>query len=182
MSRRLIPNAITVARLLALPLFVFFYSRDVPGESWSAAAVVLFMALSDVLDGWLARRYRWQTDLGRILDPVTDRVMFIVVVATLMVFGTLPWWAVVPVIVRDAAMLLGAALLLGVYDKPPTIMRGGRAAYVILICGIQFFIIDARVAGWLFYASGAAMYVVTGIRYGWREYSRRLEPFSNARV
>lgn len=169
MTRRSIPNAITVARLLALPLFVWLYSRDAPQASWTTAGLVLVMALSDVLDGWLARRYRWQTDLGRVLDPVADRILFIVVVATLMAFDTLPWWAVVPLIVRDAVLLLGAAVLLFGYRERPIIMRGGKAANFVLICGIQFFIIDLRTIGWPVYAAGAALYVVTGVRYVWRE-------------
>lgn len=169
MSRRSIPNAITIARLLALPLFVWLYSQDAPQASWSTAALVLVMALSDVLDGWLARRYHWQTDLGRVLDPVADRVLFIVVVASLLAFGTLPWWAVVPLIVRDTVLLIGAAILLFVYHEPPVIMRGGRAANLVLICGVQFFIIDARAIGWPVYAIGAALYVATGVRYVWRE-------------
>jgi cardiolipin synthase len=169
MSRRSIPNAITVARLLALPLFVQLYSRDAPQASWPTAVLVLVMALSDVVDGWLARRFRWQTDLGRVLDPVADRVLFIVVVTTLMAFGTLPWWAVVPLILRDVVLLVGAALLLAIYHERPIIMRGGRAANFVLICGIQFFIIDVRAVAWPVYAAGATLYVVTGARYVWRE-------------
>ena len=65
-----------------------------------------------MLDGWLARRYRWQSDLGRVLDPVADRVLFLFLVGALLLFGVLPWWAVVPLIVRDGLMLAGAALML----------------------------------------------------------------------
>lgn len=169
MSPRSIPNTITVARLLCLPLFVWLYARDAPQTSWPTAALVFVMALSDVLDGWLARRYRWQTDLGRVLDPVADRILFIVVVAALMTFGTLPWWAVVPLIVRDVILLLGAAVLLFRYNERPVIMRGGKAANFVLICGVGFFIIDQRTIGWPVYAAGATLYVVTGVRYIWRE-------------
>jgi cardiolipin synthase (CMP-forming) len=169
MSRRSIPNAITIARLLSLPVFVWLYAQDAPQASWPTAVLVLVMALSDVLDGWLARRYHWQTDLGRVLDPVADRILFIVVVSTLMLFGTLPWWAVVPLVVRDAVLLIGAAVLLFAYHEPPVIMRGGRAANLVLICGVQFFVIDLRTIGWIVYAIGAALYVLTGVRYVWRE-------------
>ena len=55
MSRRMIPNAITIGRLCALPLFLWVYSLQAPGASWPAAIIVLVLALSDVLDGWLAR-------------------------------------------------------------------------------------------------------------------------------
>ncbi len=69
---------------------------------------MLVLALSDVLDGWLARRYDWQTDLGRVLDPVTDRLLFLVLVAALLLFG-------------DAALVGGRA---GDRPRRPDARRG----------------------------------------------------------
>ena len=170
MTRRNLPNAITIGRLCALPVFLWLYSRDAPNASWATGWLVLGMALSDVLDGWLARRYGWQTELGRVLDPVADRVFFLFLVGALLLFGTLPWWAVVPLIVRDGLLLAGAAVLLFGYSEKPRIMRGGRLSNIILVSGIEFFIIDVRVIAWIVYAVGATLYVVTGVRYIWREY------------
>jgi hypothetical protein len=62
-------------------------------------------------------------------------------------------------------------------------MRGGKAANLVLICGIQFFIIDLRDIGWLVYSVGAVLYVITGVRYVWREalrWRRRREAPPNA--
>jgi len=171
----MIPNAITIARLCALPVFVWLYSLSAPAASWPAAVLVLVVSLSDVLDGWLARRYHWQSDLGRVLDPVTDRVLFLVLVGALLLFGVLPWWAVVPLIVRDGLMLAGAALMLFHYHEKPRIMRGGRLANLTLMCGIEFFIIDVRELAWPVYVAGAALYLVTGFRYIWREFVRYRE-------
>jgi cardiolipin synthase (CMP-forming) len=170
MHRRVIPNAITIGRLCFLPVFVWVYSRQAPGASWAAAAIVLVLALSDVLDGWLARRYGWQSDLGRVLDPIADRVLFLVLVGALALFGTVPWWAVVPLIVRDGLMLAGAALMLFSHQQKPTIMRGGKLANFILVCGIQFFIIDVRAVAWPVYGVGAVLYLVSGSRYIWRQF------------
>ena len=168
----MIPNSITIARLCCLPVFLWLYSRDAPGASWPTAWLVLVLALADVLDGWLARRYRWQTDFGRIVDPVADRVFFLFLVGAMLLFGVLPWWAVVPLIVRDGLMLAGAALMFFHYHEKPSIMRGGKAANIILVAGLEFFIIDLRGVGWVLYAAGATLYVVTGFRYIWREYVR----------
>ena len=168
----MIPNAITITRLCALPVFVYLYGRDAPGASWDTAILVLVLGLSDLLDGWLARRYHWQSDVGRVLDPVADRVFFLFLVGALLLFGTLPWWAVVPLIVRDGLMLAGAAVMLFRSHQGPSVMRGGKAANVILVCGIELFIIDARTAGWIVYAVGALLYLVSGFRYIWREYRR----------
>jgi cardiolipin synthase (CMP-forming) len=168
----MIPNAITIARLCTLPVFLWVYSLRAPQASWAAAIIVLVLALSDVLDGWLARRYHWQSDLGRVLDPVADRVLFLFLVGALLLFGVLPWWAVVPLIVRDGLMLAGAALMLIHYHEKPSIMRGGKLANFTLVCGIEFFIIDVRSVAWVVYGIGATLYVVTGFRYIWREFLR----------
>lgn len=173
MRRRFIPNAITIGRLCFLPVFVWVYSLQAPGASWAAAAIVLVLALSDVLDGWLARRYGWQSDLGRVLDPIADRVLFLVLVGALALFDTVPWWAVAPLILRDGLMLAGAALMLFSHQQKPTVMRGGKLANFILVCGIQFFIIDVRVVAWLVYGLGATLYLVSGLRYIWREFADR---------
>lgn len=173
MIRRSIPNTITIARLCALPLFVWLYSRDAPQASWPAAILLLIMALSDVADGRLARRYHWQTDLGRMLDPVADRLLFLCLAVSLLAFGTLPWWAVVPLIARDCVLLGGSAIVLLRYGERPEIMRGGRIANAVLVCGIEFLVVNVRVAGWLVYSLGATLYVLTGVRYLWREYTHR---------
>ena len=169
----MIPNAITIARLCALPLFLWVYSLRAPQANWPAAIIVLLLALSDVLDGWLARRHDWQSDLGRVLDPVTDRILFLFLAGSLLLFGALPWWAVVPLMVRDALMLAGAALMLFQYHEKPSIMRGGRLANFTLVCGIEFFIIDVRRVAWPVYGVAASLYLVTGFRYIWREFLRR---------
>jgi cardiolipin synthase len=168
----MIPNAITIARLSCLPLFLWVYSLRAPAASWPAAIIVLVLALSDVLDGWLARRYGWQTELGRVLDPVTDRILFLFLTGSLLLFGVLPWWAVVPLIVRDALMLAGSALMLFQFNEKPRIMRGGRLANFTLVCGIEFFMIDARRIAWPVYCVGATLYLVAGFRYIWREVLR----------
>ncbi len=172
MTRRNVPNIITLCRLCCLPLVVYVYSLDAPGASWGTAVLVFALALSDVVDGYLARRYDWVTDFGRVLDPIADRLLFIVLAGMLLAFGTLPWWAVVPVIARDLVLLLGAGLLLILYGEKPEIMRGGRISNIILVCGIEFFIVDWRTIAWIVYAVGATLYVLAGVWYIVRQVKR----------
>jgi len=178
----MIPNAITVARLCSLPVFLWLYSLRAPGASWPAAVFAGALAATDVLDGRLARRFHWQTELGRVLDPVTDRIAFLFLVGALLLFGVLPWWAIVPLVVRDGLMLAGAALMLFHYREGPTILRGGRLANFTLFCGIELFIVGARAVAWPVFAAGAALYLVTGFAYIWRQFGRwrRARPPSTA--
>ncbi len=160
-----IPNAITVLRVLLLPLIVGLYARDAPGASFATAWVVLFAALSDVADGILARRMGVQSEFGRWVDPVVDRVFFFTLLAMLWYFGALPWWAVVPLLVRDGIMLVLAGPVRKFTDQGPQVSRWGRGANLVLICAIQWFIIDLRTLGWAFYAVGATLYIGSALLY-----------------
>lgn len=169
---RQIPNALTVVRLLSLPAFVVLYSREAPQASWPAAILLFFAALSDVADGQIARRFHFESDFGRVLDPFVDRAFYVTVLASLLAFSVLPVWAVVPIFVRDAVMVIGGALLLGVRHEKPRVMMKGKLSNVILAAGIWFFVIDVRTTGWIIYGAGAALYLWVGALYvvrTWRE-------------
>ena len=165
---RHVPNVLTVARLLALPFAVWTYALYAPGASWTTAWIVLFAALSDVADGFIARRYHVQSEFGRWVDPIVDRLFFFTLVAMLWFFGTLPWWAVLPILIRDGIILLLAIPMRRYTDERPQVSRWGKASNFILICAIQWFIIDFRVVGWAFFAVGATLYVASGLLYGYR--------------
>ena len=156
---RNIPNALTVLRVLLLPVIWWLYAGDVAGASYATAWVVLFAALSDIADGILARRLEAQTEFGRWVDPVVDRVFFFTLLAMLWYCDTLPWWAVVPLLLRDGLILVLAIPVRKYTDQAPQVSRWGRGANLALICAIQWFIIDLRGIGWAFYAVGATLYL-----------------------
>jgi CDP-diacylglycerol--glycerol-3-phosphate 3-phosphatidyltransferase len=165
---RHVPNLLTVLRLCALPLIVYLYSLDVPGSSWTTATVILIAALSDVADGYIARTYHVQSEFGRWVDPIVDRAFFFTIVAMLWYFGTLPWLAVVPLLVRDGLILVLAIPTRVYTTKGPEISRWGKASNFILICALQWFIVDIRTLGWAFFAVGATLYIASGLWYGYK--------------
>jgi CDP-diacylglycerol--glycerol-3-phosphate 3-phosphatidyltransferase len=165
---RFVPNALTVLRLCALPLVVYLYSRGAPGASWSTAVLILFAALSDVADGYIARRYHVQSEFGRWVDPVVDRAFFFVIIAMLWYFGTLPWLAVVPLLIRDGIILALALPMRAYTTQKPQITRWSKLGNFVLICALQWFIVDIRVLGWAFYAVGATLYIASGLWYGYK--------------
>ena len=165
---RPVPNVLTVARLCALPFAVWTYARAAPGAAWATGFIVLFAALSDVADGLVARAYQVQSEFGRWVDPIVDRVFFFTLVAMLWGFGTLPWWAVVPLLVRDGIILV-LAFPTRLYTKQgPQISPWGKAANLVLVAALEWFIIDLRPLGWIFLAVGVVLYVGTGLLYGYR--------------
>lgn len=116
-------NYITLARILLIPVFVGFavyYARSVrnhaPDEHLRVAAIVTFAvaALSDALDGWIARRFNQRSRLGTILDPLADKLLLLAVVITLSISewpSHLPLWFVIVVLTREILSIAGAFLV-----------------------------------------------------------------------
>jgi len=99
------PNAISAGRLLLVPLLAWLLLRRSMG---AAAAVLLLSAVSDVVDGWLARRHAIASRLGALLDPVADKLTQATALALLALIGRLPWWLFALVLARELLLVYGA--------------------------------------------------------------------------
>ena len=170
-----LPNAITLARLAALPVFFFLYRKEAPRPAWRSAILMFTAAWSDVLDGWVARRYNATSEFGRVLDPFVDRAFFITVVIAYLSKGTLKWWAAAPVIARDLLMLSGAAFAFKKTSERPRVTAMGRNANFILAWAVGFFMINIRIVGWPLYAVGSLLYVISGVQYFLRFFREQRE-------
>lgn len=100
-----IPNAITLMRIVLLVPFALFLF----GERYQAALIVLFIAaVSDSIDGFLARRFGWRSWFGSIADPLADKLLLIVSYVSFGYLGIMPVWLVAVVLGRDALILGGS--------------------------------------------------------------------------
>jgi len=160
-----LPNAITLARLAALPVFFFLYRRETPRPAWRSAILMFIAAWSDVLDGWVARRYNATSEFGRVLDPFADRLFFVVTFAAYLYNGTIRWWAALPVIGRDLLMVVGALFAFRKTSERPRVTSMGRNANFILAWAVGFFMLNIRIVGWPLYAVGSTLYVISGAQY-----------------
>ncbi len=106
-SLRHLPNALTIGRMLAvIPIGVWLHDEDyVP-----ATVLFLVAALTDALDGVLARAYGWQSRLGGVLDPIADKLLMLVSAAVLCWNGLLPLWLLLLMLVRDVLIVVGALI------------------------------------------------------------------------
>ena len=112
-----LPNAITITRFLLVPVVVWaIASHQMLIAFWLFAAA----AVSDMLDGFLAKRFRMASKLGAHLDPLADKAMLVSIYVMLAVAGTLPLWLVIAVVSRDL-MILAAIMVSWLMDKPPEI-------------------------------------------------------------
>lgn len=104
MILRHIPNALTIARLLAIvPFLSFLYSQ----EYVYAFYTFVLAGLTDGVDGWLARYFQWQSVLGSFLDPLADKLLIAVSFLSLALIGKLPGWLVALVFMRDLTISIG---------------------------------------------------------------------------
>lgn len=101
---RQLPNAITIARILCAPVFLWLLLSDGGtdgGLRWAAALLFVVEIATDGIDGYLARKYEVVTDLGKILDPIADKVITGCAFVGLSILGELPWWVTIIVLVRE---------------------------------------------------------------------------------
>lgn len=111
MGRRVltVPNAMTCVRLLCIPLFLWLLFR---AEEPTAAFLLLgALGATDWVDGWVARRFDQGSELGKILDPVADRVLLITAAFALMAYGAVPVWVGVAVLAREAVISIATLAL-----------------------------------------------------------------------
>lgn len=111
-----IPNLITVIRILLVPVFIIFITKN---RLSSALIVFTIAGISDGLDGFLARFFNQQTYLGAYLDPIADKILLTSAFVSLAVIKILPGWMAVIVISRDILILLGIAILTVLDIKTP---------------------------------------------------------------
>jgi CDP-diacylglycerol--glycerol-3-phosphate 3-phosphatidyltransferase len=175
-------NKISIFRILLVPVFVvevLYYAED-GDEIHRLAAVLCFAvaAISDGVDGYIARRYNQRSELGAILDPLGDKLLLVAGIVLLSLNNAphlprLPLWLVVTVVSRDAIILIGLLVIKHVCDK--VIVRPamvGKAATVLLMACILWALLKWSVVWlrWICLAAavctGASMvvYLVDGIR------------------
>jgi len=106
-NKKHIPNLISVFRIiLVMPIAYYLWTQN-----YLLALIFFFSgAVSDGLDGYLARRYKWESELGVILDPMGDKLMMVTSYMLLGWHTLLPWWLVALVILRDIVIVIGTLL------------------------------------------------------------------------
>ncbi|HOA87595.1 MAG: CDP-diacylglycerol--glycerol-3-phosphate 3-phosphatidyltransferase [Microbacteriaceae bacterium] len=99
-----LPNAITIVRILCAPVFCWMLLADGGHDGplrWWAAVLFIVAIATDGVDGYLARRHNIVSDLGKLLDPIADKVLTGVAFVSLSILAELPWWITIVVLVRE---------------------------------------------------------------------------------
>ena len=170
-----VPNALSLLRLLGVPLFLWLVL--VPEADAWALGLLVVSGITDFLDGWLARKLNQQSVVGQILDPVADRLYILAVVVGLALRDIIPWWMAVSLPLRDALMW-GLVPLLRTrgYSALPVHFLGKAATFNLLYAFPLLLLGDgegtvatlARVFGWAFAFWGIGLYWWAGVLYAWQ--------------
>lgn len=129
-----VPNLLSFARILAIPAFVWLIVR----EGTEQAGLLLFglVVSTDWLDGYIARRTGRVTELGKLLDPVADRLVIAGGLVAMVVRDAFPLWAALLILVRDAAILGAGAVLLVTRGVRIEVRWAGKVATFGLMAGV----------------------------------------------
>lgn len=134
----MIPNILTTVRLIIIPFFAYFM---LIGENfWISAVLFLLSGVTDVVDGWIARKYNMITDVGSVYDPLVDKLMQITSVVCLSIKGVIPVWIICVVAVKEISMIIVGIVL---YIKKIVVHSNwyGKAATVIFYTVISALIL-----------------------------------------
>lgn len=159
-----VPNMISAVRIALIVVFAVLLAAE--QDAWAIAALAA-AAVSDFLDGFLARRWGQVTRLGRLLDPAADRLLTIAVVLGLALRGIIPWWLVIVLLVRD--VVVGVALLVAHYRhvESSQVTRVGKTAtfgLFVFLPGAYLAAVAAPEIAWI-HAIAIAGASVAGVLY-----------------
>ncbi|HEY2175111.1 MAG TPA: CDP-alcohol phosphatidyltransferase family protein [Mycobacteriales bacterium] len=171
-----IPNALSIARLLGVPLFLWLLLG--PHADIAALVVLALSGISDYLDGKIARALGQTSQLGVLLDPAADRLYVLATLVAFAVRGLIPWWLVAILVGRDLILGLCLPVLRRHGYGPLQVHYLGKAATFNLLYAFPFLLLAEIVGGtaaqviqpiaWAFTIWGTALYLWAGALYVWQ--------------
>jgi cardiolipin synthase (CMP-forming) len=171
-----IPNVITLARILLVPIIVWAIASN---QMEIAFAVFVVAGVSDAIDGFLAKRFNLTSELGALLDPLADKALLVSIYMALGIWGAIPRWIVILVVSRDI-MIVAAVIISWLFDRPVpmkplmvsklnTVAQVGFAALVLasLSFGFQPMPYDLILMGFVtvFTLVSVSFYLVEWVRH-----------------
>jgi CDP-diacylglycerol--glycerol-3-phosphate 3-phosphatidyltransferase len=161
-----LPNALTIARFAAIPLFIALMVPADGGKSWPAAIVFAAAAATDQLDGWLARRWHVESRFGTVADPLADRLMIDAAVVLLWLHDRLPWPALVLILARDLVLVAGYKLVVP-RDYELSVSFLGKVATWILYASLALMMLTSAGTDfpYVLFWIGLALALVAGVFY-----------------
>jgi CDP-diacylglycerol--glycerol-3-phosphate 3-phosphatidyltransferase len=173
---RNIPNLLTVLRIFSIPVIVLFLTSPGPLASFLAALVFGIASLTDLLDGYLARQQKAETAIGKLLDPMADKLLILSAMIMLIPLGRIPAWIVVLIIGREVAItgLRGIASAEGVVIAASPLGKAKMVFQSLSLGGLmlhyEYLGINFHFLGMILLWISLAITLWSGIDYFWKFY------------
>lgn len=142
-----LPNALTIVRFALVPVFIVVLVAAEGGHSWAAGILFGVAGVTDQVDGWLARRWRVESEFGKFADPLADRLMIDAAVVLLFIDDRLPWPALAAIVARDAVLVAGARVVVPRgYEFSVSFL--GKLATWVLYAAVGFVLVTHEGTDW----------------------------------
>jgi CDP-diacylglycerol--glycerol-3-phosphate 3-phosphatidyltransferase len=159
---RQLPNAITIVRILCAPVFLWMLLADGGADGplrWWAAVLFIVAIATDGIDGYLARKHEIVTDLGKLLDPIADKVLTGFAFIGLSILGELPWWVTVVVLIREIGITVYRFMVVNDHVLAAAWMGKLKTMAQALALSLALLPLWTLVGEWIWWVNGVTMTV-----------------------
>ena len=163
---RQLPNAITIVRILCAPVFVWMLLADGGSDGalrWWAAVLFIVAIATDGIDGYLARRHDIVTDLGKLLDPIADKVLTGAAFVCLSILGELDWWITILVLVREVGITVHRLAVASDHVVAAAWMGKLKTVAQAVALSLALLPLWTLVGGWIHVVNAVAMTVAVAL-------------------
>lgn len=157
-----LPNLLSLSRIALMPFIILALKNE---QSLALLLLMLAAVATDYFDGFFARKQNQISELGKILDPLADKVCIDVMVIFLSLWRGFPWWATALIILRDLLILAGGLVVMKKIKHVPASNWPGKVTSTVLALAIILYSFDVSSFQFLVLAIGLIMVVVSGIIY-----------------
>ncbi|SKA97039.1 cardiolipin synthase [Caloramator quimbayensis] len=145
-----VPNFLTLIRFLLIPVFCIIYFSNM-NYSFFLSMIIFFIAgITDLLDGYIARKYDLVTKIGTVLDPLADKFMTLTVLFCLAYKDIIPHWIVFPFLIKELIMVIGGINLYK-YERVLPANHYGKTATILFYISIFMLIFNKTLGTYLLY-------------------------------
>lgn len=164
-----VPNVVTTVRLLCVPLFLWLLLRGPDHRDWYPAALLLgALGATDGVDGFVARRFHQVSTVGKVLDPIADRLLLGVASVSTIILGAVPMWVGVTALARESLVAVGFLLVAALGGRRMDVSVAGKAGTFGLMAALPLFMAGHANDDWRAVAETLAwICAVPGLVLGW---------------
>jgi cardiolipin synthase (CMP-forming) len=163
-----VPNAITLCRLLCIPVFVVLLARPDDSGWYAAGWLLAVLGITDGVDGYVARHFNHVSTAGKVLDPLADRLLLATAAIATVVVGAVPLWVGVIALTREVVVAAGFLYVAWAGGRRMEVSLAGKAGTFALMVALPLFLAAGADDGWHQVAQVLAWgFVIPGLALGW---------------